>query len=114
MRYFGAVVDGFGLGGVDVKVGDRVDVVVETDTVVEDFTEVVKVLVEEILLELELATPGMHWPGDVSHGIFLPCCQDCITVIRILSLTNVARNASGLACPSCAMVSIGHESKRIT
>jgi len=61
MRYFGAVVDGFGLGGVDVKVGDRVDVVVETDTVVEDFTEVVKVLVEEILLELGLATPGMHW-----------------------------------------------------
>jgi hypothetical protein len=70
MRYFGAAVDGFGEGGVDVEVGVRVDVVVETDMVVEDFTEVVKVLVEgvlieEVLLELE-ATPGMHWPGDVS------------------------------------------------
>lgn len=65
MRYFGAAIDGFGEGGVDVEVGVRMDVVVETDVVVEDFTEVVKVLVEEGLLELE-ATPGMHWPGDVS------------------------------------------------
>jgi hypothetical protein len=43
--------------------------VVETVTtvVVEGFTEVVKVLVDdddEVLVELELeATPGMHWPG---------------------------------------------------
>jgi hypothetical protein len=56
---------------VDVEVGDRVDVVVETDTVVEGFTEVVKVLVDEVLvdevlLELELATPGMHWPDGIS------------------------------------------------
>ena len=65
MRYFRAVFDGFGLGGVEVEVGDRVDVVAETDTVVEDFTEVVNVFVEEVvfeevLVELELATPGMH------------------------------------------------------
>lgn len=65
MRYFGEVVDGFGFGGVDVELGARVDVVVKTGTVVEDFTEVVKVLVdEEVLVELELAVPGMHWPGE--------------------------------------------------
>jgi hypothetical protein len=68
MRYFGAVVDGFGLGGVEVEVGVRVDVVeTVTTVVVEGFTEVVKVLVDdddEVLVELELeATPGMHWPG---------------------------------------------------
>lgn len=68
MRYFGAAVDGFGLGGVEVEVGVRVDVVeTVTTVVVEGFTEVVKVLVDdddEVLVELELeATPGMHWPG---------------------------------------------------
>lgn len=66
MRYFGAVVDGFGLGGVEVEVGVRLDVVeTVTTVVVEGFTEVVKVLVDdEVLVELELeATPGMHWPG---------------------------------------------------
>ena len=64
MRYFGAAVEGFGLGGVDVEVEILVDVV-EAETVVEDFTEVVNVFVEEVvfeevLVELELATPGMH------------------------------------------------------
>jgi len=65
MRYFGFVLDGFGLGGVDadVEVGGFVDEV-ETATDVEDFTEVVNGLEEEVLLEL--ATPGMHWPGGVS------------------------------------------------
>ena len=81
MRYFGAAVEGFGLGGMDVEVGVRVDVVVETDTVVEDFTEVVNVFVEEVvfeevLVELELATPGMHWPGGVvSVGMLSPRSQ---------------------------------------
>jgi hypothetical protein len=74
IRYFSAAADGFGGGGVDVEVGIFVDVVVETDVVVEDFTEVVKVLVEEILLELE-AIPGMHWPGGVSVVWWLPCFE---------------------------------------
>lgn len=65
MRHLDEVIDGFGEGGVEVEVGDRVDAVVKTGTVVEDFTEVVKVLVdEEVLVELELAVPGMHWPGE--------------------------------------------------
>jgi hypothetical protein len=63
----GAVVDGFGEGGVDVELGVRVDVEETVTTVVVDegFTEVVKVLVDDEVL-VELATPGMHWPGDVS------------------------------------------------
>lgn len=65
MRYFALLVDGFGLGGVDVEeVGVRVDEVAEIAAVVEDFTEVVKDWDEEVLVEL--AAPGMHWPGGVS------------------------------------------------
>ena len=64
MRYLGVVVDGFGEGGVDVE--ETV-----TTVVVEGFTEVVKVLVDDEVL-VELATPGMHWPGDVSDVCSIP------------------------------------------
>ena len=72
MRYLGVVVDGFGEGGVDDELGVRVDVEeTVTTVVVEGFTEVVKVLVDDEVL-VELATPGMHWPGDVSDVCSIP------------------------------------------
>lgn len=73
MRYLGAVVDGFGLGVLEVELGVRMDVEETVTTVVvdEDFTEVVKVLVDDEVL-VELATPGMHWPGDVGYVCSIP------------------------------------------
>lgn len=89
------------VGFVDTEVARVVEDLVDVTVVFDDDGALV-----EVELGFDVSAPGTHWPGALviaKHTI------GRLTVVLVIIVTGVARNAGSLAGPACQTVSTGRK-----